>query len=139
MRQVIVFSVEDIFNDKHRKLYIQGYTFGLLPVFHDCEDMLRIAPHFQNEAFISGFCEGRHEYERLNGPLHKGIPEKIITEKILADYFMDGRLGLPIDLDGYTGHQRKIILQYYNSGVSYYSQGFDSPLHDLLAQSGIGM
>src|SRR5690606_15805340 len=106
-----------------------------LPVFHDCEDMLRIAPHFQNKAFIEGFREGRHEYEKLNGPIENGIPEKIITQKILADFFMEGRLGMPVELDGYTPHQREIILQYYNSGASYYIPGFDHNLNVILVEN----
>lgn len=130
--------MEDIFNSTYRKYYIQGYTFGLLPVFHDCEDMLKIAPHFQNEAFISGFHEGRHEYEKLNGKLDEGIPERIITEKILADYFLEGKLGMPCDLDGYTQHQKEIIKQYYTSGASYYIPGYDSGLNSLLGFNSIG-
>lgn len=129
--------MEEIFNSRYRKLYIQGYTFGLLPVFCDCEDMLRVAPHLQNDAFISGFYEGRYEYERLNGPLELGIPDNIITQKILADFFLDGRLGLSLSLEGYTPHQQEIIMQYYASGQSYYSSQYDQPLSSLLSAAGI--
>ncbi len=127
----------DIFNPSYKKQYIQGYTFGLLPVFHDCEDMLKIAPHFQNEAFISGFYEGRHEYEKLNGRICDGVPEKIITEKILADFFLEGKLGMPCDLEGYTNHQAAIIRQYYDSGASYFVSGFDLRLNALLIENNI--
>ncbi len=127
----------DIFNPTYKKQYIQGYTFGLLPVFHDCEDMLKIAPHFQNDAFIAGFYEGRHEYEKLNGKICNGIPEKIITEKILADFFLEGKLGMPLDLEGYTPYQSKIIRQYYNSGASYFVQGFDIGLGALMIENDI--
>jgi hypothetical protein len=129
--------MEYIFNPKNKKQYVQGYTFGLFPVFHDCEDMLKIAPHFNNEAFIIGFHEGRFEYEKLNGKVCEGIPEKIITEKVLADFFLEGKLGMPCNTDGYTPHQTIIIRQYYQSGYSYFSPDFDMPLLEVLADNGI--
>lgn len=129
--------MEDIFNSKYRKKYIQGYTFGLFPVFADCEDMLRVAPHYNNEAFISGFQEGRFEYEKLNGKIADGIPENIITEKILADFFLEGKLGLPLAISGFTPHQETLIRQYHQSGYTYYEPDFDISLYILLVANGV--
>ena len=125
--------MEEIFNPTYRKTYIQGYTFGLLPVFHDCEDMLMIAPHFNNEAFITGFNDGRLEYENLNGKVENGIPEHIITEKVLAGFFLEGKLGMRLSTEGYTPHQTELIRKYYQSGYTYYESNFDISLYRHLA------
>ncbi len=129
--------MENIFNPAYRQKYIQGYTFGLFPVFHDCEDMLKIAPHYNNEAFILGFHEGRFEYEKLNGKLSEGIPSQILTEKILDEFFLEGKLGVSLDVSGYTPHQVSIIRQYYESGYTYYESNFDISLYRILLQNGI--
>ena len=129
--------MEHLFDSTYRKKYIQGYTFGLLPVFTDCEEMLKFAPHFNNEAFILGFDEGRFEYEKLNGKVAEGVPAQIITEGVLAGYFLEGKLGMPISTEGYTHNQITLIREYYQSGYSYYQPNFDSSLQNMLVESGI--
>lgn len=129
--------MENNYNSQYRKNYIQGYTFGLLPVFNDCEDVLKFAPHCNNKAFVLGFEEGRFEYEKLNGNVDDGIPSNIITEGVLANFFLEGKLGMPINTDGYTHKQCDLIREYYRSGSTYYEPNFDSSLCDLLVKTGI--
>ncbi|HEY0090984.1 MAG TPA: hypothetical protein VGB43_00735 [Flavobacterium sp.] len=131
--------MENIFNPKYRKTYLQGYTFGLLPVFHDCEDMLKIAPHFNNDAFVSGFNEGRLEYEKLNGKISDGIPQNIVTEKVLEGFLIEGMLGMDFNEDGFTSFQKTHIRKYYQNGWSHYEPNFDISLYSLLALNGIDL
>ncbi len=131
--------MEHLFNSKHRKKYVQGYTFGVLPVFHDCKDMLQVAPHFNNEAFITGFHDGRLDYENLNGRVSDGVPQIILTEQTLEGFLLEGKVGMKLQTDGYTDHQKSFIIQYYQKGHSQYESNFDISLYQLLAVYGIGI
>ena len=125
--------MENTFNFKFKKKYLQGYTFGLHPVFYDCEDMLSVAPHFNTEAFIAGFHDGRLAYEKLNGNVANGIPHQIITEKLLDGFLMEGKMGMSLVTDGFTSHQITFIRKYYLKGCSQYESDFDISLYSLLA------
>jgi hypothetical protein len=63
-----------------------------------------------------GFNAGRSEYERMNGLICNGIPQRIVTDMILEDFLIAGLLGF-IDDEGYTAHQVAMIEEWYQSGI----------------------
>ncbi|MBQ0908236.1 hypothetical protein KBJ98_05925 [Flavobacterium sp. F-328] len=121
-----------IINDVYRQNYYRGLAIGLDPYLEFNDAM-------KNEAVIAGFIAGRMEYERLNGCISKGIPERIVTDKILEDFLIAGLLGLPIDDEGYTAHQLGLIAEWYQSGVEKYEPHVNVLLNDLLEVNGIEM
>ncbi|HEX8270635.1 MAG TPA: hypothetical protein VF581_12145 [Flavobacterium sp.] len=129
--------MENLSNPKYHKQYLQGYAFGNNPAFAEFEDINNCTREFKSEAFKSGFASGRSEYERINGPLSHGIPHQILSQKILQEFLMLGRLGMPLEASEYSEHQQKVIQQYYGSGRTFYNCDGDISLYLLLADSGI--
>ncbi len=116
---------------------MNGYTFGQNPIFLDFEDLTTVAPQYNNEAFLAGFKSGRIKYERINGKLTDGIPTKVLTDKILQDFLLAGELGMPMESEGYTDHQKTYIAKYYRSGCQYYNSDNDISLYSMLSEFGI--
>ncbi|HEX9981100.1 MAG TPA: hypothetical protein VGB50_11110 [Flavobacterium sp.] len=129
--------MENTYNPRYQKLYSQGYTFGLNPIFIDWEDITNVAPRYNNDAFLSGFMYGRKDYERFNGAVSDGIPELVLTEKILENIRMTGKIGMSFDAKGYTKHQLKFIKEYYERGCREYEPDQDISLYSVLAINGI--
>lgn len=119
--------------------YDQGYTFGLNPVFANCEDLSNVAPAQRNEAFIRGFTIGRREYEKLNGKVAAGIPKVILTEKLLIGFAIDGQLGIPLQAENFNDRQLQIIRQHYEYGASRYNFCKNESLFHLLIDNGISI
>jgi hypothetical protein len=87
----------------------------------------------KNDAFIIGFNAGRSEYERMNGLICNGIPQRIVTDMILEDFLIAGLLGLPIDDEGYA-HQVAMIEEWYQSGIEKYEPNHSNTF-ELLVES----
>lgn len=121
-----------ILNDLYRQNYYRGLAIGLDPYLEFNDAM-------KNEAVIAGFIAGRMEYERLNGLISNGIPDRIVTDKILEDFLVAGMLGLPIDDDGYTANQIALIAEWYQSGVEKYEPYQSVILNEILELNGIEM
>ena len=123
--------MDDIFNPVYRKDYISGYSSGLNP-------FLQISSYSQkSQAFISGFDSGRLEYESLNGSVSDGIPNQIVTDRVLEEFLLAGMLGMNIDADGYTPYQINCIEKWYESGVEKYDPNESIYLLALLDSNGI--
>ena len=123
--------MDNIFNQVYRKDYISGYSSGLNP-------LLQISSYSQkSQAFISGFDSGRLEYESLNGSISDGIPNQIVTDKVLEEFLFAGMLGMNIDADGYTLYQINCIEKWYESGVEKYDPNESIYLLALLESNGI--
>lgn len=123
--------MDNIFDPIYRSDYYSGYTDGQNPFLSP----IMIERH--SEAFNTGFTFGRLSYERLNGPISKGIPPIILTDKILEEFLLAGMLGMHIDYDGFTDHQLVIISQWYESGVEKYDPNQNIYLLALLERNGI--
>jgi len=123
-------NMENIFNPAYREEYFEGYSRGLNPYLH-------FSPNQYSEAFNSGFHFGRLDYERMNGYITNGIPNLIVTDKILEDFLLAGMLGMCIDADGYTPFQFKIIQKWYQSGVEKYDPDESIYLLAILEKNGI--
>lgn len=124
--------MKKLFNDLYRKNYYRGLAIGLDPYLEFNEAM-------KNEAVIAGFIAGRMEYERLNGCISNGIPDRIVTDKILEDFLIAGLLGLPIDDEGFTSHQLGLIAEWYQSGVEKYEPNQSILLTEILEKQGIAL
>jgi hypothetical protein len=124
--------MKKIFTIADKQHYFDGYSTGLDPLkqFKNIEN---------NEAFVMGFNSGRSDYERMNGCISNGIPQKIVTDEILEDYLLSGVLGLPIDADGYTSHQSDLIEKWYQSGIEKYDPYQSIGLFEILEKNGILM
>ena len=116
---------------------MNGYIFGQNPIFLDFEDLTNVAPQYNNEAFLAGFKSGRKKYERINGRLEDGIPNKILTDKVLEDFLIAGELGMPMDAIGYNSLQISYITKYYRNGCQYYNSDNDICLYSMLCEFGI--
>jgi len=121
--------MKNIFNPVYRQDYLEGYANGLNPYINMTTD--------QNEAFAFGFEQGRIEYERLNGKIAYGIPQLIVTNKVLEDFLLAGMLGMDIDADDYTAFQIDVIQKWYQSGVEKYNPNQSSYLLGILEDNGI--
>ena len=125
----------DPLHTKHRiifrKDYFVGYSNGLNP-------FLQVNPK-SSEAFIYGFNSGRMDYENMNGYIVDGIPERIVTLKILEDFLLAGILGLSIETENYSSHQLSVISKWYQSGVEKYDPNESIYLFEILEQNGISM
>jgi hypothetical protein len=123
--------MDDIYNQVYRKDYFEGYENGLNPFVQllNCKQ--------KSLAFTSGFTNGRTEYENINGLVINGIPERIVTDKILEEFLLAGILGMKIDADGYTDVQINVIEKWYESGIEKYDPNQNIYLLALLEKNGI--
>ncbi len=126
-------DTKNIFSTTYRQDYFQGYSNGFNP-------FLEINSKKSSVAFISGFNSGRMDYEEMNGRIAEGIPQRIVTTKILEDFLLAGLLGLSIeDTNEYTSHQINIISKWYQSGVEKYDPSQSVYLSSILEEGGIQM
>jgi hypothetical protein len=124
-------GTKNIFSSSYRQDYFDGYSNGQNP-------FLQIDSTKNSVAFISGFNSGRMDYEEMNGQIAKGIPQRIVTIKILEEFLLAGLLGLSIeDSDNYTSYQLNIIAKWYQSGVEKYDPTNSTYLFDVLEEKGI--
>lgn len=126
----LVHIMKNIYSPAYRQEYLKGYSIGLNP-FQQVNSMKN------NEAFTTGFNSGRSDYERMNGCITDGIPQRIVTDKVLEDFLVAGLLGLPIDADGYTLHQINMIEKWYQSGIEKYDPNQSISLFEILEENGI--
>ena len=125
-------NTKNIFSPAYRKDYFEGYSNGLNP-------FLLVNYDKKGEAFNSGFLSGRTDYERMNGPVREGIPNCIVTDKILEDFLLAGLLGLSIETEGYTSFQLNIISKWYQSGIEKYDPNQSMYLLEILEENGISI
>jgi hypothetical protein len=122
--------MKKIFSIAYKQAYLDGYSRGLNPRQH-CERII------DNEAFVVGFNSGRSDYERMNGCISDGIPQRIVTDEILEDYLLSGLLGLTVETSGYTCYQIDLIEQWYQSGIEKSNPDQNNCLFELLKKNGI--
>ena len=122
--------MNNIFNPIYRKEFMDGYTSGNNP-------FSKLETSKKEEGFIVGFNKGRSDYEYLNGRVEHGIPNKVLTIKILEDYLLAGMLGMKIDFDEYSEYQLQIIHKWYMSGVEKFDENHYNNLGYVLSQKGI--
>ncbi|MBY0487282.1 MAG: hypothetical protein K2P85_08880 [Flavobacteriaceae bacterium] len=122
--------MKNIFNPDYRQEYLRGYSVGLNP-------NVRFNDSKYNEAFNSGFISGRLDYENRNGYIIDGIPEKIVTKKVLEDFLLAGLLGLNPETDGYTAFQLNVLAKWYQSGTEKYDPNQSMYLFEILEKNGI--
>lgn len=122
--------MKKIFSPVYRDHYLAGYSRGLNPFMEF--NFLKT-----NEAFIAGFDSGRSDYERMNGTISDGIPQCIVTNKILEDFLLAGLLGLSTDTENYTSFQKDLISRWYQSGLEKQEPNQSSALDELLEKNGI--
>ena len=122
---------KNIFSLSYRQDYFDGYSNGQNPfLLIDCEK--------SSVAYISGFNSGRMDYEEMNGQISKGIPQRIVTIKVLEEFLLSGLLGLNIEeTDVYTSFQLNIISKWYQSGVEKYDPSHSTYLFEILENNGI--
>ncbi len=121
--------MKNVFNPIYKENYLEGYTCGLNPY-------MKISTN-KNEAYNFGFEQGRLDYERLNGKVAYGIPQLIVTNKILEEFLLAGMLGMDVDSDGYTAFQIEVIQKWYQSGVEKYNAEQSNYLLSILEDNGI--
>ena len=73
----------------------------------------------------------------MNGKIIHGIPQLIVTNKVLEDFLLAGMLGMSINSDGYTAYQIDIIQKWYQSGVEKYDAKQSDYLLSVLEENGI--
>lgn len=125
-------DTKNIFNPVYRQEYFKGYSNGLNP-------FSKVICKRTNEAFNAGFDSGRLDYEEMNGRIELGIPQRIVTNKVLEDFLLAGLLGLSIDTEGYTPYQLNIIVKWYQSGIEKYDPNQSIYLSVVLEENGIQM
>jgi hypothetical protein len=123
-------ETKKIFSPVYRQDYFEGYSTGLNP-------FLQVNSKNKNEAFIAGFNSARLDYERMNGLISDGIPERIVTNKVLEDFLIAGLIGLSVDTVGYTSYQISVIMKWYQSGVEKYDLKQNAILSEILENNGI--
>jgi hypothetical protein len=124
-------DTKNIFSTAYRQDYFDGHSNGMNP-------FLQIDSTKNSVAFISGFNSGRMDYEEMNGQIAKGIPQRIVTIKVLEEFLLAGLLGLSIeDTDNYTTFQLNIIAKWYQSGVEKYDPSHSTYLFEILEEYGI--
>jgi hypothetical protein len=121
--------MKNIFNPVYRQEYLKGYSSGLNP-YLTIDDT-------RNEVYAFGFSQGREEYEKMNGKIIYGIPQLIVTNKVLEDFLLAGMLGMNINADGYNAFQLDVILKWYQSGVEKYNPVQSEYLQEILEENGI--
>lgn len=124
--------MKQTYSTTYLKEYYEGYLMGVNP-FTSYQSVQT------NEAIFAGFQSGRSDYERMNGSLSAGIPQRIVTDKVLEDFLLAGLLGMPIDVDDFTPHQINTIALWYQSGVEKYEPSQHDILYNLLAEVGIAL
>ena len=119
---------QNIFCPIYKEEYTKGFSEGLNPhsIYHN-----------QTKAYTSGFDDGRQEYESMNGYIRNGVPQLIVTTKIVEDFLLAGLLGLYIDYDGYNSYQLYVLEKWYLSGIEKYDHKQSGYLIDLLEKNGI--
>lgn len=122
--------MENIYNPIYREDYKKGYAAGFDP--HSILDF-----YDHTEGFISGYNFGRMDYEAMNGYIIAGIPQRIVTKKVLEDFLLAGMLGFDIDSDGYTTFQLDVIEIWYKSGIEKYDPKQGEYLSAILESNGI--
>lgn len=124
-------SAKKIFSTSYRQDYYLGYSDGMNPFLQNTSNKNSVA-------FISGFNSGRMDYEEMNGQIAKGIPQRIVTIKVLEEFLLAGLLGLSLeDTNYYTNFQLNVISKWYQSGVEKYDPTHSDYLFDLLEEIGI--
>ncbi|MFM9825499.1 hypothetical protein [Flavobacterium sp.] len=123
--------MSNIFNSVYRQDYLLGYEIGLNP-FSNLASSKK-----NNNAYSSGYENGRSEYENLNGSIANGIPNKIVTDIILEEFLLAGMLGINIDYQDYTDFQMNCIEKWYQSGLEKYDPNESIYLLAILEQNGI--
>lgn len=122
---------KNIFSTSYRQDYFDGYSNGQNP-------FLLIDSEKCSVAYISGFNSGRMDYEEMNGQISKGIPQRIVTIKVLEEFLVSGLLGLNIEeTDDYTPYQLNIISKWYLSGIEKYDPSHSTYLFEVLENNGI--
>jgi hypothetical protein len=121
--------MKNIFNPVYRQDYLEGFSSGSNPYLKPLIT--------KNEAYIYGFEQGRIEYEKMNGKIAHGIPQLIVTNKVLEDFLLAGMLGMDINSDGYNAFQIDVILKWYQSGVEKYNPNQSMYLLTILEENGI--
>jgi len=123
-------DTKNIYSPAYRQDYFEGYSNGLNPFLQvNCDN--------KGDAFNSGFDSGRMDYEGMNGSIIEGIPQRIVTNKVLEDFLLSGLLGLSIETDGYTSFQLNIIAKWYLSGIEKYDPNESIYLFRILEKNGI--
>lgn len=124
-------DTKNIFNSSYRQDYLDGYSNGQNP-------FMQIDATKSSFAYISGFNSGRMDYEEMNGQVAKGIPERIVTIKILEEFLLAGLLGLSIEeTNHYSAFQLNVISKWYQSGVEKYDPEQSNYLLEILEDIGI--
>ncbi|MES2575372.1 MAG: hypothetical protein V4572_10555 [Bacteroidota bacterium] len=123
-------STKNIFNSAYRQEYFEGYSKGINP-------FPQANAYKGSKAFNSGFATGRMDYEEMNGNIKEGIPQLIVTNKVLEEFLLSGLLGLSIDTNGYTSYQLNIIEKWYQSGIEKYEPNHSIYLFEILEENGI--
>jgi len=73
----------------------------------------------------------------MNGSVQYGIPQLIVTNKVLEDFLLAGMLGMSISDEGYTLFQIEVIEKWYQSGIEKYDANQSIYLLAILEQNGI--
>jgi hypothetical protein len=120
------------FFNSAREDYLQGYSKGFNPY---SKNIIKK----NNESFNFGFLSGRQDYESMNGPIIDGIPQRIVSEKVLEDFLLAGLLGLSVDTEGYNAFQLNVLAKWYQSGTEKYEPAESDYLSNLLEDNGIMM
>jgi hypothetical protein len=124
---------KEIFSPPHLQDYLDGFENGRNP-------FMIIESEKNSIAYIFGFNSGRMDYEEMNGKISDGIPNRIVTIKLLEEFLLTGLLGLGIeDEDTYTLHQQTVISKWYQSGVEKYDPYQSTDLSEILENNGIQM
>ena len=122
--------MKNIYDPVYRHHYFKGYSSGINPY-------AKFNSRIESEAYMSGFFLGREDYEMMNGCITEGIPDLIVTNKVLEDFLLAGLLGMSIDAEGYNDHQLEIIQKWYQSGVEKYDPDQSIYLLAILEKKGI--
>jgi hypothetical protein len=122
--------MKDIFNPIYRQDYLEGYAIGQNPY-------AKLNDKESNEAYKDGFHQGRLNYESMNGTIEYGIPQLIVTNKVLEDFLLAGMLGMSISDEGYTPFQIDVIEKWYQSGIEKYDANQSIYLLAILEHNGI--
>ncbi len=122
-----------IFSPPYLQDYLEGFENGRNP-------FLVIDSNKNSAAYIFGFNSGRMDYEQMNGKISNGIPNRIVTIKVLEEFLLAGLLGLSIEeADDYTLYQQNEISKWYQSGVEKYEPSHNTYLFEILENTGIKM
>ena len=122
-----------IFSPPYLQDYLAGFANGRNP-------FLVIDSEKNSLAYIFGFNSGRMDYEEMNGEISNGIPNRIVTIKVLEEFLLAGLLGLSIDdANDYTLYQLNVISKWYQSGVEKYYPDNSVYLFKVLENRGIQM